>query len=147
MTGGAQGLSYTAASFLQVAGAVEQHQSLRTHLDLINFEVVNLVRKLAREQRSAELAQLAQRISSTMRAGASSGEDPFAKVKALISDMIERLEKEAGQEAQHKAYCDKEYSATKQKIDKAKSDSVLLKDEVATLQGEIAETTKTQAEA
>jgi len=77
----------------------------------------------------------------------------------LISDMIERLEKEAGAEAQHKAYCDKEYTATKQKtgelkydlekftskIDKAKAASVLLKDDIATLQSEIAETTKTQS--
>jgi len=155
MTGGAQGVTYTAASFLQVDG------ELHTRVDLENFEVVNLVRKLAREQKSAELAQLAQRISSAMRSSAGSGEDPFVKVKALISDMIERLEKEAGQEAQHKAYCDKEYTATKQKldelkydvekltskIDKAKADSVLLKDSVATLQGEIAETLKVQSAA
>jgi len=159
MTGGAQGETYSAASFLQLAGG--QEQKLTTSSDLTGFEVVNLVRKMAREQKSAELAQLAQRISSAMKGGATEGQDPFVKVRSLISDMIARLEKEAGAEAQHKAYCDKEYSATKQKlgelkydiekysskIDKSKATSALLKDEVATLQSEIAEITKVQAEA
>ena len=55
---------------------------------------MNLVRKLAKEERSAALEQLASRISAAIRDGASNGEDPFVKVKGMISQMIERLMKE-----------------------------------------------------
>merc|ERR1719253_155634 len=44
--------------------------------------------------------------------GSASGSDPFGKIKGLISDMISKLEGEAGQDASHKAYCDKEMSDT-----------------------------------
>eukprot|EP00928_Gymnodinium_smaydae_P046710 TRINITY_DN31133_c0_g1_i1.p1 TRINITY_DN31133_c0_g1~~TRINITY_DN31133_c0_g1_i1.p1 ORF type:complete len:724 (+),score=240.09 TRINITY_DN31133_c0_g1_i1:57-2174(+) len=161
MTGGAAEQAYGApASLLQVDS--NQVSTLRTRADLANFEVVNLVRKLAREQKSAALAQLAGQISAAMREGASgSVADPFAKVKNLISGMIERLMREAGEEAQHKAYCDKEMKETKQKteelkydieklsskIDKSRADSAMLKDEVSTLQAELAEIARSQAEA
>jgi len=36
--------------------------------------------------------------------GAANGEDPFAKIKGLISDMISKLEKEAEGDATEKAY-------------------------------------------
>merc|ERR1719361_1746407 len=104
------------------------------------------------------MAQLATQISSLMRQGALSGNDPFLKVKTLISNMIERLEKDAGDEASHKEYCDKEMAETKQKMgelhydiekytskkDKAEADAALLKDEVATLQAEVAEISRSQ---
>jgi len=35
-------------------------------------------------------------------------EDPFAKVKKMLKDLITRLEEQAGQEAQHKGWCDTE---------------------------------------
>eukprot|EP00929_Paragymnodinium_shiwhaense_P040944 TRINITY_DN212_c2_g1_i1.p2 TRINITY_DN212_c2_g1~~TRINITY_DN212_c2_g1_i1.p2 ORF type:complete len:711 (+),score=307.05 TRINITY_DN212_c2_g1_i1:87-2219(+) len=165
MTSGAANEVYGggAASFLQINldGQDGTASSLRTRQDLANFEVVNLVRKLAREVKSPALAQLAGRISAAMREGTAAGEDPFAKVKALINDMIVRLQKEAGEEANHKAYCDKEMGDTKQKIDelkydiekvsskidKARSEATTLKEEVATLASEIAAITKSQAEA
>jgi chromosome segregation ATPase len=162
-TGGAAEVTYgdAAGSFLQLDGADAQGSGLKTHTDLINFEVVNLVRSLAREQKSMQLTQLATRIAAVLRAGSAAGEDPFLKVKQLISDMIARLQKEAGEEATHKAYCDKEMGETKQKIeelkydlekysskiDKGKADSVTLKDEVATLQGELAKMARSQSEA
>jgi len=158
-TGGAAAQVY--GSFLQLGHSDEQGSKLKTHMDLINFEVVNLVRSLAREQQSAQLTQLATRISVVMKEENAMGQDPFAKVKELISSMIERLQKEAGEEATHKAYCDKEMADTKtkvaelkydiekytSKIDKAKADSVKLKDEVATLQRELYSIAKSQSDA
>jgi hypothetical protein len=162
-TGGAAEVTYgdVAESFLQLVGADAQGSGLKTHTDLINFEVVNLVRSLAREYKSAQLTQLATSITAVEREGSAAGEDPFLKVKKLISDMIARLQKEAGEEATHKAYCDKEMGETKQKIDelkydlekyaskidKSKADSVALKDEIASLQREIAKITKSQVDA
>ena len=50
-----------------------------------------------------ELSQLASRVTSAMHAESSNGDDPFAKVKSLISEMIARLEEEAAAKATHKA--------------------------------------------
>mmetsp|Transcript_811 Transcript_811/g.1450 ORF Transcript_811/g.1450 Transcript_811/m.1450 type:complete len:701 (+) Transcript_811:35-2137(+) len=156
-TEGGEAVVYNTPALLQLNGGDKA-----SRVWLANFEVVNFLRRLAHAQHSTEIFQLAGRISSAMKMAATSGaRDPFAKIKGLIADMIERLVKEAGEEATHKAYCDKEYGETKQKIDelkydikkysskldKARSDSATLKDEVATLQNEIAEVIKLQAEA
>merc|ERR1719277_494021 len=99
-------------------------------------------------------------MGSAMRAGATSGADPFEKVKGLISDMIDRLEKEAEQDATHKAYCDKELKESEEKkadktaeinklstkIDQMTSKSSMLKEEVAQLQSDLAALAKAQAE-
>merc|ERR1719378_337983 len=91
---------------------------------------------------------------------AATGEDPFAKVKGLISDMIEALLKEAAEDAAHKGWCDKETSETKAKkeeltdeitalttkIDKMTADSAQLKEEVAILSKELSDLAKSQAE-
>jgi chromosome segregation ATPase len=154
-------LVYGAGSGLNFLEIDSVGSKLETQTDLVNFEVVNLVRRLAREQNSPALAQLAGQLSSAMRAGAVNGADPFAKVKKLISTMIERLQKEAGDDASHKEYCDKEFAETAQKtgelkhdidnyaakLDKAKSESATLKEEVANLQSELAEIAKSQANA
>merc|ERR1719214_509490 len=92
---------------------------LRTAADLRNFEVVNAIKSLAAKTRST---QLASRIAATIRYGASSGDDPFAKVKGLIVEMIAKLMKEAEAEASHKAYCDEEMSKTKAKKEELTAD-------------------------
>merc|ERR1719146_544310 len=104
--------------------------------------------------------QLASRIEATIKYGAASGDDPFAKVKGLISEMIERLLKEAEEEASFKAYCDEEMAKTKQKkdelnadikkltakIDQATASSTGLKEDVSELQKELADLAASQSE-
>jgi len=143
-------------------GAVSQTYSLlqiSTHADLARSEVVTLVKKLARDHHSAALAQLASRISAVERYGG--GDDVFAKVKGLITDMISKLEAEAAAEATEKAYCDEEMSKTETKkgeleteigklttkIDQSTAKSTSLKEEVKTLQEEVATMNKEYADA
>merc|ERR1719420_2839594 len=146
-------------SFLQVSSLTAS--KLQTRADLANAEVVRLVKKLAKEHHSAALAQLASRIGSVLRYGAADGDDVFAKVKSLITDMISKLEAEAKSEATEKAYCDEELSKTEakkselestiskltSKIDLAAAKSAGLKEDVKTLQAELATLSKEQAEA
>merc|ERR1719298_350132 len=108
MTGGATSQSY---SFLQVAA----ESRIKTRADLANFEAVRHIEALARRLGSTALAQLAQRMDAAARLSGASGDDPFAKVKGLIADMIERLLKEAEEDAAKKGYCDKEMAETKAK--------------------------------
>jgi len=143
-------------SFLQVAAA----STLKTRADLAHAEVVVLVKRLARQHHSAALAQLASRVAAVLQYGAQNGEDPFAKVKGLIQDMITQLEEEAAAEAQEKAYCDEQLAKTQAKkeeldddiekltvkIDQATSKSAKLKEEVQELESELAALTKLQAE-
>merc|ERR1719456_16871 len=156
--GGAEDLTYS----LSQEGSVSllQVQRLSSGADLANFEALRFVRDLARKQHFPALAQLAARMSSAVRYGARSGEDPFAKVKGLIKDMIERLLAEGEADASHKAYCDKELAETNTKkdektdeiaklnaaIDRMSARSAQLKDEVAALQKELADLAASQAE-
>ena len=64
--------------------------------------------QVPRSDAGYELSQLASRVTSAMHAESSNGDDPFAKVKSLISDMIARLEEEASAGATHKAYGDRD---------------------------------------
>merc|ERR1719197_1927865 len=141
-TGAAADRAY---SFLQI-GTVSK---AGTKTKEVKQHVLDLLQSLARKNNDKQLSLLAQRIQSA----AMLGEDPFAKIKGLISEMIEKLEAEAAKEAAHKAFCDKEMSETKAKkedketelddlstkIDKATSKIAKLKEEVATLEKELAE--------
>merc|ERR1719297_165586 len=124
---------------------------------LAQFEAVRLVRDLARKENSRALTQLASRLEMTVR---TSTADPFAKVKGLISDMIESLEEAADADATEKAYCDKELAETNAKkddktaeieklstkIDQMSARSAKLKEEVAALQKALADLMSSQAE-
>jgi hypothetical protein len=152
-TSGAAEQSY---SFLQV-----ERSQVNSRADLAKLEAVRFVRDLARKTKSPALAQLASRMSSAMRLGVAAGEDPFAKVKSLITDMLATLEADGEADASHKAYCDKEMAATTAKkdelttesdklstsIDQKKAASAKLKEESATLQTELAGMAKARAEA
>jgi len=147
-TSGAAGQSY---SFVQM--------SMSSGTDLANFEAVRFVRDLAQKQQSTTLAQLASRMSAAMRMRGNS-RDIFAKVKGLISSMIEKLLAEAQADATEKAYCDKEMAETESKkadkeaaieklstqIDSMTAKSAKLKEVVATLQKELAALARAQAE-
>jgi len=151
------------------SGAVSQTYSLlqtearsrvRTRTDLKSAEVVRFVKRLARDQHSEALAQLASRIAALAQYGAGAGEDPFVKVKGLIKDMIEKLESEADAAATEKAYCDEQIAKTEfkkseleddvakltSKIDTKSAQSARLKEEVKELQGELASLAKEKAE-
>jgi hypothetical protein len=144
-TSGAASQSY---SFLQM------HMS--SSVDLAKLEAIRMVRDLAQKQKSTSLAQLASR----MAAANTAGDDPFAKIKGLISDMIEKLLKESEADATEKAFCDKEMGETEAKkadkeaaieklstqIDSQSARSAKLKEEVATLQKELSALARAQAE-
>jgi len=87
--------------------------------------------------------------------------DPFGKVRGLIEAMIDRLTKEAAEEADAKAFCDSETSKSKAKqadltskadmhaarIEKATATKAELAAEIKSLQEQIAEMDAGQAEA
>merc|ERR1719426_634762 len=112
--------------------------------------VISILSKI--EDRSYFFTQ----IKSEARAGG-----PFDKVKGLIESMITRLEEEAAEEADAKAFCDKETSESKAKqadltaktdkyavrIEKATATIPELKEQIKTLQAQMAEMDATQAEA
>jgi len=156
-TSGAEKAAYglSQASLLQTA-----RLELSSGADLAKFEAVRFVRDLARKQNSAALAQLASRMAAAMRVDSDNEQDPFAKVKSLVSDMIARLEEDAAADASHKAYCDKELSeaSTKKtdkstkveklstKIDQMTSRAAQLREEIGALQKSLSQLTSAKAE-
>lgn len=144
-------------------GATEQAYSF---MQMVNTEnpdaltAVKFVRRLATKQNSASLSQLASRMASVIRMGAKVGNDPFAKVKTMVKDMIAKLEKDGKSEASHKAFCDEEmHENTAKKADKSadvrrmsskiesmEAQSAQLKEETAELEKELAEIAKSQYE-
>merc|ERR1719361_327832 len=145
-TSGAVGQAY---SMLQVQRS-QTGSRMQTRADLAGAEIVNIVKRLAQKHHSTALEQLASRIATTLRMGATAGEDPFAKVKDLINGLITKLEAEAGSEATEKAYCDEQIKKTEEKkseldddiskltakIDVAVAKSAGLKEDVKELQAE-----------
>jgi len=134
--------------------------TMQTRADLANSEVLVMLKKLAHEQHSAALSQLASRIAVVAKYGNKDGADPFAKIKGLISDMINKLQTEAESEATEKSFCLKETAETEAKrdeldfdiskvvakIDQAVARATQLKDESNLLHEEVAELSETLAE-
>jgi len=143
-TGGAEGQTY---SFVQV---VQTGQ-------VPGADVVMAVRRLAKQQKSAVLAQLANNIKGLIRHRGRG--DVFGKVKDLINQMIAKLEKEAGEDAEEKAWCDEQMTKTASKkgdledniekmsarIDAAVAKSGKLEEELQVLAGELGALAKEQA--
>merc|ERR1719183_29938 len=114
-------------------------------------QVVRILKKLARTQKSYALAQLAGQARS----------DPFGKIRGLVEEMIAKLTAEAAEEADQKSFCDEEMSESKAKqadlsgkldkisarISKAESGKAKLLEEIKMLETEISEIDAGQAEA
>jgi len=119
-----------------------------------NIQAMRLVRDLVRKHHSGSLVQLVSQMTVAMQSS-----DAFAKIKGLISDMIAKLEKEAGADATKKAFCDKELAESNAKKSEMNDDieklstkigqmsakSAQLKEEVAALQSELSKLAKSQA--
>merc|ERR1719453_2920723 len=152
-TGGAADRAYSmlqddSESFLQVSMKTGLKTRTRAMARLLEQRdaVIAQVQRIAKDG-STEMMQLAQRLRMASLMSA----DPFAKIKGMIQEMIEKLVEEAGKEAEHKAYCDKEMGETKVKkadkteevedltvkIDKATSKIAKLKLDINTLMKEL----------
>mmetsp|Transcript_51170 Transcript_51170/g.112125 ORF Transcript_51170/g.112125 Transcript_51170/m.112125 type:complete len:707 (+) Transcript_51170:103-2223(+) len=90
--------------FVQVAQTTRHLRARGSPRD----RVVELLNSKASKLHSQVLAEVA--------AQAAAG-DPFAKIKTLIQQMIERLLEEAGGDAEHEGWCNHEMEKTKQKRD------------------------------
>merc|ERR1719454_2091316 len=118
---------------------------------------VSLLQGLGKTSKDVALSQLALRVKAAVEM--QTGADPFAKVKGMIQEMIDKLVADAAAEASHKAFCDKEMSESKAKIedhtstidkfttrkDKATAAIEKLTEELATLADELATMAKQQA--
>merc|ERR1719198_2589774 len=87
--------------------------------------VKELLESKGKELKSTLLTALASQIK---------GADPFAKIKTLISELIERLLQEAANEANQKGWCDKAMADAKQKREYAAEEIAGLNAEMAKLE-------------
>jgi len=104
--------------------------------------VVEFLQARAKKVDSRYLALVANR----------AGEDPFAKIKSMIKELIVKLMEEANAEASHKGFCDAELATNKQtrenkaseaedltaQIEKATADIAQLTEEITILADDIA---------
>jgi len=117
----------------------------------VRQRLVHKIQSMGKKFHSFGLMQLASIASS----------DPFVKIRGLIEDMIEKLLKEAQEEATQKAFCDKEMGASKKsqsqkmatidklqaRIDGNSAKIAELEDAIKSLEAEVADIDKAQSEA
>merc|ERR1719198_250497 len=94
-------------------------------LDAARDYVINMLTTQGAKSKSTLLSQLAVQIRA----------DPFAKIKKLIQETIERLLHEAAEEANQKGWCDKAQGDAKQKRTYAAEEIEALNGEMAALEG------------
>lgn len=117
----------------------------------IKHRVADFLEAEAKRQHSATLGQLAEQVAA----------DPFAKVRKLISDMINRLMEEANADAEHEGFCDTEMGKSKNTrsklseqidalsaaIEDGKATAMVLTEDIARLDREVAELDEAMKEA
>merc|ERR1719453_2465043 len=130
--------------FLQVSSKTSSDDDKRE-------KVTEIVRKLNAKHHMFAFLQLVSAAQS----------DPFGKVRGLIESMIDRLTKEAAEEADAKSFCDSETSKSKAKqakltaeadkhaarIEKATANKAQLEEQIKGLEASIAEMDAAQSEA
>lgn len=135
--------------------AAVQFAQLRSAAPTRLGRAVSYIQAEGARQHSTLLAQLAE------KAQTAAGADPFKKVKEMIFELITKLNEEANQEAQHKAWCDKEMGVNKKTrnmkerdventqadIDELDAKSAELTDFIATLTADLSNLAKAKAEA
>merc|ERR1719197_1012134 len=89
-------------AFLQVKSTLK---STLKDDDIVRNQVAAILKKIAKKTPAFALTQLVSAAKS----------DTFGKIKGLIESMIDRLEKEAAEEADAKAFCDTETEKSKAK--------------------------------
>jgi hypothetical protein len=94
--------------------------------------VISLLKTQGYKLKSTLLMSLASQIQA----------DPFAKVKKLIQDLIERMLAEAADEANQKGWCDKAMADAEQKRDYAVNEVAELNGQMAELEGVIGKLTE-----
>merc|ERR1711920_448979 len=105
---------------------------LRASTSAPQQRVAEYLRGRAQDLNSRVLSALAVRVA----------DDPFAKVKKMIKDLIVRLMEEANEEAEHKGWCDTELS-TNEQTRKEKTEAVeTLHAEIDQLQASITKLTE-----
>merc|ERR1719463_735678 len=132
-----------------------QRRSVRKHEpqsgDAGRQMIISLLKGKGQELKSTLLTSLASRIAA----------DPFAKIKKLIQELIERLLQEAANEANQKGWCDKAmadatqkrtYSADEieglnAKMAKLEALGAKLTEEIGVLEGDIGKLQSRQSEA
>jgi len=94
--------------------------------------IVSLLKKSGSKLHSKILSALANQIA----------DDPFAKVKQLIQELLERLLQEAAEQGNQKGWCDKSLKAASQKRDYAAAAIRTLNGKMAKLEAEIDQLTE-----
>jgi len=141
-------------AFLQVASTPLSSSAVKEKAK----PVVQLVKNLATKHHSQALFQLASRLDAAVHIVA--GGDPFSKVKALLTNMISKLQAEASKEETETNYCESELAksqteksnlegesdAMKGKMDQAAASSARAMREIRQLNAELAALAKLWAE-
>merc|ERR1719258_472456 len=93
--------------------------------------------------RTSEVPQLSLRVQAAFQM--TSGADVFGKVRGMITEMIDKLVAEAAEEADHKAWCDKETAETQEKIEDHNSAVEKLSAKIDKAEAQIAQLTESVA--